>query len=1192
MKLPGFIGPTYTLRTPNYQCQRTINLFPELDETGGTAKEKEVMMLCSVPGQLKVGSVVKTPIRALHFTAFGKIICVAGNTVYYLNSSDQGDTWDNPTPIAQLTTSTGPVSIADGIPNMYNGVSNTGQVSVVVVVDDSNFGVVFEEGTTIPIQLNTGNEYNGAKYVTFQDGFFIFTQNTKSPACFFANDPYNISGLDVVVANLGPDYISRVISDHDVVWFFGGRSSSVWQNTGGGTGANIFQQIPGSYAEGGCSYPDTIQKCSGQLLWVTSDERGMGMVFQAAGYRGLRISNHAVELWIAANKDGLSGATAWTYQDQGHSFYVLNIPGSETTWAYDLVTKMWSERAFFKNGVLSRDLIENRVVLYGEFKPQILCSDQTTGNLYRLDNDTYTLNGEPIYRMRTAPHASSGLKRVFFSQAQIDVETGVGADGLGVPYLEGYDYNNPSGGTAVNREMGGEGPVYYFLDEFGNHVTPNYTPTPVITCSGTYSNSYTWNAGDDFITVNPTDFVVPTTFFGTGSGSQTNYTFTLGGLAAGTTVTSANIYEWDWRGNHIQSPTAITNLCKDSEEFFGNTTWTYDGVTVAPSAWTTYPSTTITAVRPTATSQVYSSGGLNLITHPEYVYSSSENTLRTNGLAATGYSDRDHSVYQKWTGWGSGVNKTGTLSISIDSNANAQGTVSIWYSIDGGTNWLGLWFTNTPSIVIPTMVGAGKQFSQATPLQTTLTIADMSQFAIEITVLGPQGGGTDAPSTCSIYDMCFLESTANTSFPSENAPDGVNTGSYLIEDKSYGFHGVSCAYDGEAGDVMTASVYFQKGDSKRDLELGIKAPILTFTGSLIGNQLTVSVPPLTGTLAVGQTITAPGIYPGTTIIAGTSSPYTLSWTATTANPVTAEVMEASVDIMKVICATDGTLTELIGYGLGGVESVSPTFIGSIVADQLTVDQVLIGTLQAGQIITGPEVPVGTTILTGSSSPYTLSYSFPTPLSTRTFSVNEGGVNSTGVYRVWASGMQTVTGTHYAGLLMWDENASTNNYYTGSGVARTGVWGMQIQKGSITQYIKSASGVSGSDYITISPTTGTVIFNVAPFASSYLTWNGTVHGVSISPVVFYGSFDYTSYPPIYSYLGTDPKISLSYSDDGGHTFSPEREISMGKLGNYTRRCIWRRLGQSRDRVFRVTCKEPVKFNLIGAEFKATEAEVNG
>ena len=61
--------------------------------------------------------------------------------------------------------------------------------------------------------------------------------------------------------------------------------------------------------------------------------------------------------------------------------------------------------------------------------------------------------------------------------------------------------------------------------------------------------------------------------------------------------------------------------------------------------------------------------------------------------------------------------------------------------------------------------------------------------------------------------------------------------------------------------------------------------------------------------------------------------------------------------------------------------------------------------------------------------------------------------------------------------------------------------------------------------------------------------------------------------------------LRWSDDGGHTWSNEHWASMGKIGVYGARAIWRRLGMTtklRDRVYEVSGTDPVKIAILGAE----------
>jgi hypothetical protein len=64
-------------------------------------------------------------------------------------------------------------------------------------------------------------------------------------------------------------------------------------------------------------------------------------------------------------------------------------------------------------------------------------------------------------------------------------------------------------------------------------------------------------------------------------------------------------------------------------------------------------------------------------------------------------------------------------------------------------------------------------------------------------------------------------------------------------------------------------------------------------------------------------------------------------------------------------------------------------------------------------------------------------------------------------------------------------------------------------------------------------------------------------------------------------GVDPQIMLQWSDDGGHTWSNEHWTSAGRQGQYQRRALWRRLGRTRDRVWRVVVSDPCRWVFLDA-----------
>lgn len=63
-------------------------------------------------------------------------------------------------------------------------------------------------------------------------------------------------------------------------------------------------------------------------------------------------------------------------------------------------------------------------------------------------------------------------------------------------------------------------------------------------------------------------------------------------------------------------------------------------------------------------------------------------------------------------------------------------------------------------------------------------------------------------------------------------------------------------------------------------------------------------------------------------------------------------------------------------------------------------------------------------------------------------------------------------------------------------------------------------------------------------------------------------------------GIDPQATLSWSNDGGHSFGNDYLASVGAVGLYKKRLIWRRLGYARDRVFNLTISDPVKKAVVG------------
>ena len=63
-------------------------------------------------------------------------------------------------------------------------------------------------------------------------------------------------------------------------------------------------------------------------------------------------------------------------------------------------------------------------------------------------------------------------------------------------------------------------------------------------------------------------------------------------------------------------------------------------------------------------------------------------------------------------------------------------------------------------------------------------------------------------------------------------------------------------------------------------------------------------------------------------------------------------------------------------------------------------------------------------------------------------------------------------------------------------------------------------------------------------------------------------------------GNDPQIMMRYSDDNGRTFSNELWESLGKIGEFSHRVIWNRLGRAVEREYEIKITDPINRVITG------------
>jgi hypothetical protein len=401
MKTP-ILGSAYVARSINAADNRMVNLFPEVVPEGG----KEPGFLNRAPG-LKFQQTIGTgPIRALwaHQTNGSDFYVVSGTEFYKVTGLTA-----TPTKLGDVT-GTGPVSIAD----------NGTQIFLACNPD----GFIYNEVTNVFAQI-TDPDFTGAVTVGYLDGYFVYNEpNSQKVWVTELLDGTSVDPLDFASAEGSPDGLVAVNVDHREAWLFGTDSIEVWYDSG--QADFPLTRIQGAFNEIGCVAAFSVAKLDNGLFWLGTDARGQGIVYRANGYTGVRVSTHAVEYAIA-QYGNISNAIAYTYQQEGHAFYVLTFPTANATWVYDVATQAWHERAGWDTAL--GQFTRHRSNCQCNFGGNTVVGDYENGNIYTLDLGVYADNGgiqKWLRSWRALPTGANNLKRTAQHSLQLDCESGTG----------------------------------------------------------------------------------------------------------------------------------------------------------------------------------------------------------------------------------------------------------------------------------------------------------------------------------------------------------------------------------------------------------------------------------------------------------------------------------------------------------------------------------------------------------------------------------------------------------------------------------------------------------------------------------------------------------------------------------------------------------------------------------------------
>ncbi|MBR0560053.1 hypothetical protein [Neokomagataea anthophila] len=407
-------GGSYDARATSVAAQRCLNLYGEPIPQGDG--EPIQFAYYPAPGLGSFAQLSGT-IRCLYQTTQGQLIAVAGSLVVTLSATDQV------TAIGSISAGATPVRMSD------NG-------TCLFIVDGTNGWYCAMpqklEGAYGRITQLSDPAWYGSPVIDILDTFFLFinagTANWfTSPAQFADEKTTPFDSLYVASDSTSLSTIMSLCVVGQTIWLFGRWQTELWYDSGAADFP--FQRTASITIESGAVSPYAVARIpttgttpNGGVMWLGQDRSGTARVYLGQLQQAAPVSTFPVEGALQDMGD-LSHAVASVYQQEGHVFFVLTIPGQSSTWVYDLSSNLWHERCS-----LDADGNESqyRPYCWAAAYGKVFAGDYENGIIYQVDLNIPTDNGQPIKRQRSFPHLLTNGARAIHRQFMLDMQNGNG----------------------------------------------------------------------------------------------------------------------------------------------------------------------------------------------------------------------------------------------------------------------------------------------------------------------------------------------------------------------------------------------------------------------------------------------------------------------------------------------------------------------------------------------------------------------------------------------------------------------------------------------------------------------------------------------------------------------------------------------------------------------------------------------
>lgn len=382
------VGPTYTNRSLPVGSQLTRNYYIEVNQSN------EPISLQPWPG-LKSWSSAGTDANRGWGRLDNVLYTVSGNELYKVSS-------------AGITTLIGTIP---GIGRCQLQEDNAGNL---VIVNGVGKPYTYD-GTTLT--QGTDTDLPNASTVAYLNSLVVYDSDTGTSFSDL-NTPLVVNSANVLAANTKPDDMLAVVTHRQQIFAFGSESIEPIYFVGSGTPQ--YARVNNAVQNVGTSAVHSISTNNNFIYFLDNLRQPARM----SGLSIQTIGNPAIGNAIRKYAD-VSDCYTKCISFDNQNFVLFSFPTANETWLFGEESGQWTNLSYGVDG--DQYLLSDYIFIYDKH----LVADRRNGNIYEMDFETFTDNGDVIQRKRQTASIDSRLagipkgRAMTMSSLTLEIEKGV-----------------------------------------------------------------------------------------------------------------------------------------------------------------------------------------------------------------------------------------------------------------------------------------------------------------------------------------------------------------------------------------------------------------------------------------------------------------------------------------------------------------------------------------------------------------------------------------------------------------------------------------------------------------------------------------------------------------------------------------------------------------------------------------------